>query len=256
MGQLKWIGRSINYYQNLASKGIFFHISCSDFVAIKFFEHKMKVTELRMLRWICWNTLMDRIRNQEFRNKLGVAPNSAKMRENRLRWFGHVQRKTFETPVRRIKSLIVEGKRSQGRHRRIWDEQIKGYVHMLHLSVDLTRDRGSWRRLIHALDYWYALHLLVGVLYGFYSFYYYYCCFLLLLFLLYFVYICIVSTFILCLRVTLGRYDASMRCYLQPHSVLDVTKTSLILSRVGGLFGLLPFMDMSCRRPSLPKPWP
>ena len=26
----------------------------------------------------------------EFREKLGVAPLSAKMRENRLRWFGHV----------------------------------------------------------------------------------------------------------------------------------------------------------------------
>lgn len=34
---------------------------------------------------------MDRIRNQEFRDKLGVAPISEKMRERRLRWFGHVK---------------------------------------------------------------------------------------------------------------------------------------------------------------------
>ena len=56
----------------------------------KIFEHKMEVTEMRMLRWMCGNTLMDRMRNQAFRDKLGVTPIFGKMRENRLRWFGHV----------------------------------------------------------------------------------------------------------------------------------------------------------------------
>ena len=56
----------------------------------KIFKHKMEVTEMRMLRWMCGHTLMDRIRNQEFRDKLMVAPISRKMRENKLRRFGHV----------------------------------------------------------------------------------------------------------------------------------------------------------------------
>ena len=42
----------------------------------KIFEHKMEVTEMRMLKWMCGHTLMDRIRNQEFKDKLGVSPNS------------------------------------------------------------------------------------------------------------------------------------------------------------------------------------
>ena len=37
----------------------------------KTFEHKMKVTDLRMLRCLCDHTIMDRIRNQEIREKLG-----------------------------------------------------------------------------------------------------------------------------------------------------------------------------------------
>ena len=79
----------------------------------KVFEQRMEVTEMPMLRWMCGKTMLDRIRNQEFRETLRVAPISAKMRENRLRWFGHVQRKTHDAPVRRIECIIVEGKRSR-----------------------------------------------------------------------------------------------------------------------------------------------
>ena len=85
---------------------------------------------------------------QEFRDKLGVAPISGKMRENRLRWFGHVQRKTFDAPVRRVESIIVEGKRSRGRPRRTWDEQIRVDLHELNLSEGSS----SWRRHIHVSD--------------------------------------------------------------------------------------------------------
>ena len=105
-----------------------------------------------MLRWMCGKAMMDKIKNQEFREKLGVAPLSAKMRENRLRWFGHVQRKPIEAPVRRIETIIVEGKRSRGRPKKTWVEQIKDDLSELHLSEDLTRDRNSWRRHIHILD--------------------------------------------------------------------------------------------------------
>ena len=52
----------------------------------------MKVAEMRMLRWMCCNTIMDRIKNKEFIEKLDVAPLFEKMREDRLRWFEHMQR--------------------------------------------------------------------------------------------------------------------------------------------------------------------
>ncbi len=118
----------------------------------KIFEHKMEVTEMRMLRWMCGHTLMDRIRNQEIRVKLRVAPISGKMRESILRWYGHVKRKTFDAPVRRVESFMVEGKRSRGRPKKIWEEQIRVDLRELNLSEDLTRDRSSWRRLIQVLD--------------------------------------------------------------------------------------------------------
>ena len=66
----------------------------------------------------------------------------------------HVQRKAYNAPMRKIKSIIVEGKRNRRRSRRLWEEQIKKNFHELHLSKDLTRDKGRWRRLIRVSDYW------------------------------------------------------------------------------------------------------
>ena len=66
-----------------------------------------------MLKWMFGLTRMDWIRNQEVRDRLGVAPLSAKLHGNRLRWFGYV--KSNDTPVRMLESLIVECKRSRGR---------------------------------------------------------------------------------------------------------------------------------------------
>ena len=119
----------------------------------KIHEQKIEVTEIKMLRWMCGNTIMDKIKKREFREKLGVAPLSTKMRENRLRWFGHVQRKNVSCLIRRIESIIVEGKRSRGRPKKTWVEQIKNDLNELRLSADLTRDRSNWRHQIHVLDY-------------------------------------------------------------------------------------------------------
>ncbi|XP_070052854.1 uncharacterized protein [Nicotiana tomentosiformis] len=41
---------------------------------------KMKVTEMRILRWMCGNTKLDKIRNEDSRVKVGVAPMEDKMR--------------------------------------------------------------------------------------------------------------------------------------------------------------------------------
>jgi len=54
------------------------------------YVQKMSVAEMHMLRWMCGNTRRYKVRNKDIRTKISVASIEEKMRENRLRWFGHV----------------------------------------------------------------------------------------------------------------------------------------------------------------------
>jgi hypothetical protein len=56
-------------------------------------ERRLHVMEMRMMRWMCGVTRMDRMRNEYIRESLKVAPVTEKMRSNRLAWYGHVMRK-------------------------------------------------------------------------------------------------------------------------------------------------------------------
>ncbi|VDO71283.1 unnamed protein product [Heligmosomoides polygyrus] len=68
-----------------------------------------------MMRWTAGVTRMDRIRNNAIRQKFGVVPIADKMREARLRLYGHVLRGK-EDSVRKIGlELEVSGKRPRGR---------------------------------------------------------------------------------------------------------------------------------------------
>jgi hypothetical protein len=51
---------------------------------------QLSVAEMRMLRWICGHTRRDRLRNDDIRERLRVAPVEEKLVQHRLRWFGHM----------------------------------------------------------------------------------------------------------------------------------------------------------------------
>mgnify|MGYP003703382055 CR=1 FL=1 len=51
---------------------------------------------MRMLRWLCDNTRKGEVRNEYILEWVGVVPIEDKLRENRLRWFGHTNRGSGE----------------------------------------------------------------------------------------------------------------------------------------------------------------
>ena len=52
----------------------------------------LEKTEMRMLRRIKGVTLRDRVKSVDIRKELGVSSIQEKVREMRLRWYGHMQR--------------------------------------------------------------------------------------------------------------------------------------------------------------------
>ncbi|PHT93891.1 TMV resistance protein N [Capsicum annuum] len=109
---------------------------------------KMKVAEMRMLSWMCGLTRGDRVRNETIREKVGVTSVECKMREARLRWFGHVKRRGMDAPVRRCERLALDGfRRGRGRPKKYWGEVIRRDMEQLQLTEDMTLDRKGTKAL-------------------------------------------------------------------------------------------------------------
>ncbi|CAN6543933.1 unnamed protein product [Malus baccata var. baccata] len=109
--------------------------------------------KMRMLRWMCGHTRKDKIRNEDIRGKVGVAEIEGKMRENRLRWFGHVQRRPTDAPIRRCDyGTEVQGRMGRGRPRKTLEETLRKDLEYLDLTEDMTQDRAQWRSKIHIAD--------------------------------------------------------------------------------------------------------
>lgn len=64
----------------------------------------MSVVKIRMLGWMWGKTRKYRIRNEEIQTNLGVTLIEDKIREDRLRQFGHIRR-LASAPVRKCKSF-------------------------------------------------------------------------------------------------------------------------------------------------------
>ncbi|XP_070007632.1 uncharacterized protein [Nicotiana sylvestris] len=121
-------------------------------VDVRLESQKMKVAKMRILRWMCGNTRMDKIRNVDIQEKVLMAPIDDKMREAMLRWFGHVQRRSPDAPVRRCERLVVEGtRRGRERPKKYWGEVIRQDMARLPISEDMTLDKKMWRSSIRVI---------------------------------------------------------------------------------------------------------
>ena len=57
---------------------------------------------------MCGKTRRDKIRNEQIHKMIEVAPIEEKMRENLLQWFGHIQRRPTNAPIRKSDAIHIE----------------------------------------------------------------------------------------------------------------------------------------------------
>ncbi|KAK2891434.1 hypothetical protein Q8A73_017099 [Channa argus] len=115
-------------------------------------EAELEVAELKMLRFSLGVTRMDRIRNEDMRGTAHVRCFGDKVREARLRWFGHVQRRNCEYIGRRMLRLELPGRRSRGRPKRRFMDVVREDMKLVGVSEEDAEDRVRWRHMIRCGD--------------------------------------------------------------------------------------------------------
>ena len=96
-----------------------------------------------MLRWARGKTKLDH-RNEDIRKKAHVKPVETFLEPKRLKWSGHnhICAKSLR--------LQVSGRRSRGRPKKRWRDNIKGDLKKYKLTEDMAQDRKYWMTEIMA----------------------------------------------------------------------------------------------------------
>ena len=109
-------------------------------------EAKLDVAEIKMLRFALGGTRKDRIKNEQVRGTVKVGQISRKMRESRLRWYGHVKRREDAYVERRMLEMELPGKRKVGRPKRRFMDAVKEGIKEVGVNEGDVHDRSNWRR--------------------------------------------------------------------------------------------------------------
>ena len=115
-------------------------------------EQILEKTEIRMLRIIKGVTLRDRVKSVDIRKELGVSSIQEKVREMRLRWYGHMQRMEDNNDVRAVGDMRVPGKRPRGRPRGRWMDGVRRDMQTPRITPEDAQDRSFWKSRIRAAD--------------------------------------------------------------------------------------------------------
>ena len=109
---------------------------------------EMEVAEIKMLRFAMGVTRKDKIINEYIRSTVKVERLGMKMREGRLRWYGHVMRRDQEYVGRRMMEMELPGKRRRGRPKRRFLDVVKEDMEEVGAKETDIEDRKMWRMMI------------------------------------------------------------------------------------------------------------
>ena len=109
---------------------------------------EMEVAEMKMLRFAMGVTRKDKIRNEHIRSTVKVERLGMKMREGRLRWYGHVMRRDQEYVGRKMMEMELPGKRKRGIPKRRFLDVVKEDMKEVGAKEIDIEDRKMWRMMI------------------------------------------------------------------------------------------------------------
>ena len=109
---------------------------------------EMEVAEMKMLRFAMGVTRKDKIRNEHIRSTVKVEWLGMKMREGRLRWYGHVMQRDQEYVGRKMMEMELPRKRKRGRPKRRFLDVVKEDMEKVGAKEMDIEDRKMYRMMI------------------------------------------------------------------------------------------------------------
>ena len=109
---------------------------------------EMEVAEMKKLRFAMGVTRKDKIGNKYIRGTVKVEWLGMKMREGRLRWYGHVMRRDQEYVGKNMIKMELPGKRKRGRPKRRFLNLVKKGMGEVGVKEMDDEDRMVWRQMI------------------------------------------------------------------------------------------------------------
>ena len=101
-----------------------------------------------MLRFSLGVTKLDKIRNEFIRGTIHVRQLGDKMREGRLRWWGHIMRREEDYIGNRMLRMELPGCRKRGRTKRRYMDVVKEDMRMAGVTEGAVGDREKWKKRI------------------------------------------------------------------------------------------------------------
>ena len=93
-------------------------------------SQRLHHNENSMIRWMCGVTMRDRYPCEELRARVGIKPIVDDMRQRRLRWFGHIERREDNSWLKKVQILAVDGHSGHGRPCKTWEHVIMEDLHV------------------------------------------------------------------------------------------------------------------------------
>ena len=110
---------------------------------------RLERTEKMMVRWMCGVSLKNQrersISTENLRDRLGIDSVTDVVQRGRLRWFGHVERKSKDDWVSACRELEVDGRLGKGRPRKTWMECVVDDMRKVGLKREDAQFRSTWK---------------------------------------------------------------------------------------------------------------
>ena len=113
---------------------------------------KMEVAELKMARWALGVTRKDKIRNEYVRDTAKIPKVGDKLRNPRIRWYGHVKSRKKDYVGKRMMEMAVPCRRKRRRPKRRWMDLMREDMERVGASDGDKVDRVKCRVLSRCGD--------------------------------------------------------------------------------------------------------